>query len=99
MPTDTTPARIGIVPDSQLKDQRIPFPGCDLMPVDLFGRRSLVVSRQQRGRLREAMNGQRHERLQPRGTQILPRPAWLSRWPGRKWLLVPACARNRSWRG
>lgn len=26
MPTDTTPATVGIVADSQLKDQRIPFP-------------------------------------------------------------------------
>jgi hypothetical protein len=26
VPTDTTPARVGIVADSRLKDQRIPFP-------------------------------------------------------------------------
>ena len=37
-------------------------------------------------------------RRNSRGTQVLPSPAWLSRWPGSKWLLVYACARDRSWR-
>ena len=38
-------------------------------------------------------------RRNSRGTRVLPSPAWFSRWPGSRWLLVSACARDRSWRG
>ena len=52
MPTDTTPARVGIVADSQLKDQRIPFPDpgsaaaklADLF-VFVFGSRASRITR------------------------------------------------------